>query len=140
MIGAIPRASNTAALVSGLRLRKESDKQSNGLIEELGVFANDAIEHLLLNRPNLMAELGALATCAHQHLSALNLSHPDLDTMILKGLEYGALGGKLSGAGSGGAYVLFVQNKPQALEIAKALKIFAQKNKVPHTLMPTICG
>jgi mevalonate kinase len=52
-----------------------------------------------------VARLGRLFSAAHAALKDLDLSCPELDLLVDKAIEHGALGAKLTGAGAGGAVV-----------------------------------
>jgi mevalonate kinase len=65
-----------------------------------------------------------LAKCVdanHSILQHLSLSTPQIDEMIVTGKRFGALGGKVSGAGAGGA-VLLVAEKGGAKVLAEKMK------------------
>lgn len=54
-------------------------------------------------------------------LTELNLSNPEIDTLIERGRAHGALAGKVSGAGGGGAVVL-VAERGKGAELARKLR------------------
>lgn len=110
VFGFVPRKTTTAELVNGLRQRyREAQKR----IEELGEIAEEAKMHL-----GSAEKMGALANAAHERLQSLSLSTPELDALLTRGRACGATGGKLSGAGGGGAYILFAKNREEARSIA----------------------
>lgn len=97
--GAIPRQGNTGTLVSSLKERLADSVELLEHIKQLGAIAEQAQE--ILNSPE---EFGKLANEAHLHLAELGLSTPELDQALADGIAKGALGGKVSGAGGGGAF------------------------------------
>jgi mevalonate kinase len=58
---------------------------------------------------------------AHGILAELGLSNSNIDAIISEGRNFGALAGKVSGAGGGGA-VLLVANKGDGKRVAQALR------------------
>lgn len=112
VIGAIPRIGSTGSLVSGLRERLSKSATLMGHIEHLGKIAENAPN--ALNSPE---QFGKLANQAHSLLAALGLSNPQLDDILQEGISQGALGGKLSGAGGGGAFYFVCPT----LEVARKL-------------------
>jgi len=137
VIGALPRESDTGNLVSNLRIQKEQNKNFEILIKQLGDIAAEAIQYFINPPSNLAFELGRLANEAQQYLVALGLSSPSLDYILKWGSSCGAVGGKLSGAGGGGAYFLIAESEPHAQEIALELQSFAIRNEIHHIVPPT---
>lgn len=113
VIGAIPRQGNTGSLVSDLRERLTNSKSLMEHIKQLGAIAEKAPN--VLNSPE---QFGVLANQAHHHLVELGLSTPELDQILEDGIAMGALGGKVSGAGGGGAFFFVCPSK----EIANIIK------------------
>lgn len=124
IIGALQRTTTTADLIAHVQQHKDKDNH----LAALGEIAKQA-----LSQP-----LGPLSSRAHEHLRALGVSTPHLDQIIQKGIELGALGGKLSGAGGGGAYYLIAPSADAADHIAKELtahlKIIPENQLNPITL------
>ncbi len=126
IIGAFPRCSNTGNLISGLRHKLETEPQSIRHIEELGRIAEESIA--VMDNP---MKFGELANMAHNHLKTLGLSTPELDRFLKTAISHGAFGGKLSGAGGGGAFYLACENSQSAKEIIQNLSF-------PSLLAPSI--
>ncbi len=63
---------------------------------------------------------------AMRELRGVGLSTPGLDSLLAAGKRAGALGGKLSGAGGGGAFFLVADSARAAGEIAQAVQGQAQ--------------
>ncbi len=72
-----------------------------------------------------LTRLGELAWQAQERLAELELSTPELDALLEQGRRAGALGGKLSGAGGGGAFYLIFAEPQAALSAADLLRSFA---------------
>lgn len=113
LIGSVPRAANTASLVGNIGKSMKNDPQIDRHLRSLGEIAHQSIQYF--NDPQKFADL---ANQAHSHLQSLNLSSPRLDEMLAQAKELGALGGKLSGAGGGGAFYIVCPN----LEVMNTLK------------------
>lgn len=114
--GAFPRSSNTSELVTGLRKRLNTNQELMWHIEKLGEITEQAKDQLAT-----ADVFGKLASSAHSHLQALGLSIPELDLLLEQARSLGACGGKLSGAGGGGAFYIVCENRRSAEEIIKQL-------------------
>jgi mevalonate kinase len=117
VVGTLPRHTNTHDLVQRVRDQvKTQSERTQGLLKRLG--------HLAMIPPSLQnagAVLGERANEAHALLQALGLSTATLDQSLLTGLDAGAHGGKLSGAGGGGAFVLFCEDWDVAHTVGAAI-------------------
>lgn len=108
-VGALPRTGNTAATVGALgeRIRSGEDFAAAAM-KELGDLTEEFIT--LCRNPASGADdvrkVGRLAGRAQRVLAALELSIPELDYLLDISSRTGALGGKLSGGGAGGAFWL----------------------------------
>ncbi len=99
LVGALPRISSTAALVRGIRERRDADREKvDAQLNDLGRCAREA------STATTALEMGDLARQAQRTLTELGLSTPLLESALLAAESAGALGGKLSGAGGGGAF------------------------------------
>jgi mevalonate kinase len=117
VVGAVPRERNTRDLVSQVRHQVETNhRRTLGILEQLGHLAlwSDAIN-------DAPAVMGKRANEAHTLLQSLGLSTPPLDRGLQTGLSAGAYGGKLSGAGGGGAFILFCENLASANRVALSI-------------------
>jgi mevalonate kinase len=135
VVGALPRKAETGELIRGLRESMDAGRRRTALLlGELGSIARRAGE-ILEGGPDSpaverLALLGALAWQAQERLAELELSTPELDALLEQGRRAGALGGKLSGAGGGGAfYLIFAE--PQAALSAAGLLRTAVKSGMP---------
>lgn len=117
VVGTLPRHTNTHALVQRVRDQvKAHSKETLGRLKRLGQLA--MIPPVL---EDAGAVLGERANEAHALLQTLGLSTAALDQSLLAGLDAGAHGGKLSGAGGGGAFVLFCENRDVAHTVGAAI-------------------
>jgi len=103
--------SSTREIVGGLRQRYEADPDRyRPLFDragEIAVAARSAIEE---GQPG---ELGRLMDENHALLQQMGVSCPELDRLVAAAREGGALGAKLSGAGSGGNMIALVTKETQ---------------------------
>lgn len=128
--GAVPRRSSTRELVGGLKARLDREERGvRDTISKLGELSRDATA-LLRSRPTPHDVLGELARDAHALLSRLGLSTPLLDELIKTGIDLGATGGKLSGAGGGGAFYLVYGDHSSAEAGARALRARAAELRI----------
>jgi mevalonate kinase len=128
VVGALPRDAACAALVSGLALRvKAGDAAVKTSIDELGGIAVEAAECLLSGTGRLVESIGLLADRAMRRLRALGLSTRDLDLLLYTAASEGARGGKLSGAGGGGAFYAVADDRREGNRIATRLAVEARK-------------
>jgi mevalonate kinase len=117
VVGTLPRDTNTHDLVQRVRDQvKAHSKRTLGMLTRLGQLA--MIPPVLRDAG---AVLGERANEAHALLQALELSTPALDQSLLAGRSAGAHGGKLSGAGGGGAFVLFCRDRDTACTVSTAI-------------------
>jgi mevalonate kinase len=117
VVGTLPRTSDTHRLVQQIRSQvKTHERNTLGLLRRLGHLA--VIPRTLQNAG---AVLGSRANEAHSLLQTLGLSTPALDESLVAGLAAGAYGGKLSGAGGGGAFVLFCRDQDTAHTVSDAI-------------------
>ena len=135
VVGAVPRRAETGELVQKLRERMEAGQgRAARLLGELGGIARSAGQILEggPDRPGSegLARLGELAWQTQERLAELELSTPELDALLEAGRRAGALGGKLSGAGGGGAFFLLFA-EPQAARSAVGLLRTAFESGMP---------
>jgi mevalonate kinase len=123
VVGAVPRDAACAALVGSLAARvKSGDRAARTSIEALGRIAADAARILLSDASAINEAFGILAGRAMDQLRAIGLSTPELDQLLEAAKAAGALGGKLSGAGAGGAFFAVARDRPTASLIVSRLE------------------
>jgi len=142
--GSVPRSESTASLIAGLRARLDAgDGAVRAHFDELGRITSEAIEaveegsHHLRNSPEAgmepyVSKLGLLANSAHATLRSLALSTDQLEQFLRAGIDLGARGGKLSGAGGGGAFFLLYPSRETAIAAADHLSELARRLHLPN--------
>jgi mevalonate kinase len=119
VIGAVPRTGSTAELVAGIRDRRERNPAgTDDLLKDLGSISERA-GHVA--GESAIEQLGELADQAQALLSGLSLCTPEVEEALLLLGDSGARGGKMSGAGGGGAFFGIFRHEPTAREAARML-------------------
>lgn len=125
--GSIPRRGDTKTHVADIHRRlREGDTGLRASLRRLGEISEEAARYLRISavsgstqieaidesaRHERLAAVGERALEAHEILSKMGLSTDALDAILEVGRRYGALGGKLSGAGGGGAFFLLFADR-----------------------------
>ncbi|NBB90935.1 MAG: mevalonate kinase [Spirochaetes bacterium] len=106
LVGAVPRTHDTRELVGRVKAAREAGSvEVQRALASLGSIAEEATDLLgLTDAPQVVSRVGELADRAQDHLRELDLSNEHLETMLSAGADAGSVGGKLSGAGGGGAF------------------------------------
>ena len=131
VVGALQRDAACAALVAGLAARVRSgDRAVRASIDALGGIAASAGETLSEGGARIAEALGALASRAMDHLRALGLSNSAQDSLLEAAAAAGALGGKLSGAGGGGAFYAIARDAEAASLIASRVQTEAAESGI----------
>ncbi|MGI6879856.1 mevalonate kinase family protein [Microbacterium sp. gxy059] len=107
------------AVGSVARLRAEETDAVDARIARLADLAERAAGDLAAGD---VAGLGARMGEAHDQLSALGVSSPELDALVDAARAAGSPGAKLTGAGQGGCALALASSSGDALEIAAALR------------------
>jgi mevalonate kinase len=102
-IGLTGKPHDTGALVAGVARLCDTTPVARRLLETRGDLARAGMRAL---RDGDISALARLFTMAHGLLSGIGVSTPELDEMIHSARAAGALGGKLTGAGGGGAVIV----------------------------------
>ncbi len=119
VVGAVQRKSSTLDLVMQVANQRQTDPQVQTRLCKLGSLAQDFLSSLNIYEPQ---KFGLLATEAQMLLTQLNLSTPELDHIFKRSTQWGALGGKLSGAGGGGAFYLVASSQLHAQILLNCLQ------------------
>lgn len=101
--GGVPRIGDTKSLVA--RVRAGMDTGSPAMvdaIDALGSISRSAISICATDSP--AETMGELCNEAQEHLRRIGLSTDSIEQRLARARETGAIGGKLSGAGGGGAW------------------------------------
>jgi mevalonate kinase len=120
--GSVPRTGSTKALVLAVREQVESAPRWMDKLRRLGEIALEAAE-LLEEREahRIIRETAERAEEAQELLRGFGLSHPTVEAALAAGKAAGALGGKISGAGGGGAFYLVCRNSEEAEQVSGAV-------------------
>jgi mevalonate kinase len=123
VVAAVPRAESCGALVAMLGERmRAGHRETRNTIRDLGETAAAAQKTLAGPAAGGAKDIAYLADKAMERLRALGLSSPWLDRLLEAGKKAGALGGKLSGAGGGGAFFLVTGDAVSAQRVASTLE------------------
>jgi mevalonate kinase len=134
VVGAVPRDAACAALIAGLGARlKSGDAAARNSIDVLGSISAEAAAVLAAEGEGCTMRLGALADKAMEQLRLLGLSTPELDRVLATARAAGSIGGKLSGAGGGGAFYAIARDQEAAADIAGRMKKAAAETGVVFT-------
>lgn len=122
VVAAVPRDEACGALVAKLGERMRAGHQeTRDAMQDLGGIAEAAREALASSAAGRSQDIADLADQAMDRLRRLGLSSSWLDRLLEAGKRAGALGGKLSGAGGGGAYFLVTRDAESAGRVAASL-------------------
>lgn len=135
LVATEPRIRPTGDLIADLaqRVRKEANG-AGAALQSLGEVADNAIDLLKSAAGDKPSALGSLADTAHSTLDDLGLSTPAINRYLKEGRTLGALGGKISGAGGGGACFLLFPGTSAAHQAAKELKLCISAEKIDITI------
>jgi mevalonate kinase len=121
VVAAVPRRGDTRAHVAAVGQRVcAGDAATRETLRCLGQCSTEAKAILLEPAPSAAA-LGAVADRAQRMLAALGLGDPDQERLLRDGRAAGASGGKLSGAGGGGACFLVCRDAATATRVLAAV-------------------
>ena len=139
VVAAVPREESCGALVADLSRRlKAGEEDTVQSIDSLGSLAGAARDALRGQARDPAGLLAGLADQAMALLRALGLSVPGLDALLDAGKRAGALGGKLSGAGAGGAFFLVARDVRMAGEIALRVSEEASRRRIRMASPPRV--
>ena len=125
VVAAVPRRGDTKTQVARVAARLHAgDAATRAALLRLGDCSREARE-LVLQPQVPAAALGAVADTAHRFLSGLGLADPAQDRLLHAGRRAGACGGKLSGAGCGGACFLVCPDAATATRVLDAVRPLA---------------
>jgi mevalonate kinase len=137
VVGALLRPASSAALIRGIGERIGSgDRTAHDALSSLGRIAADAKQAFTSKAP--ATDIGQLADRAMTTLCSLGLSLPALDLLLDKGRTSGALGGKLSGAGGGGAFFLVCADERTAVEVARSVEWAGRFKSISFAVAPRV--
>ena len=121
VVAAVPRRGDTRAHVAAVAQRmRAGDTATRDALRRLGQCSTEARALLLEPGPSAN-DLGAVADRAHRMLAELGLGDPAQERLLRAGRIAGASGGKLSGAGGGGACFLVCPDAHTAARVLAAI-------------------
>jgi len=133
VVAAVARNGACGALVARLAARmNEGDPAALAAVNALGAIARAALQ--ALREPvgaDLASRVARLADDAMEHLRGVGLANPAQDRLLATGKRAGALGGKLSGAGAGGAFFLITADEESARSVARSVDAEAREQGIP---------
>jgi mevalonate kinase len=110
----------TQKMVERVREFKEKNEDKfKEYIAEINHLVDDAKDAIIAGN---MALLGELMLINHSLLENIGVSTKDIKRILSVGIENGALGGKLTGAGGGGSVILVYDNEDAQIKIMAAIK------------------
>ncbi len=139
VIGAVPRRKDTRTLVAEIGERvKRGEVHVARALAGLGRLSRSAVRVLVSRDPGAVLEIGRLAEEAQAVLASLGLSSDSLEELLQAGRDAGAEGGKLSGAGGGGAFFLLARDEDRAHRVADQVRLRAREMGLPtvDTILP----
>ncbi|MGB7474424.1 mevalonate kinase [Trichococcus sp.] len=101
------------------KLNGKNPQQYRDAITCLGSLAQTAKSAIEANNPQ---QLGQLMNQAHEVLSFLDVSSPDLDRLVSAARSAGALGAKLTGGGRGGCMIALASTRSEAEKVEESLR------------------
>ncbi len=121
VIGCIPRKFSTSELLARTLKESATSPKIKDLYNTLGTISAKACDLLQSLPGSLAQQLGTHANNAHAILKSINLSTPHIDTLLENSIALGAYGGKMSGAGGGGAFYVIAPDMQCAHKIKELL-------------------
>jgi hydroxymethylglutaryl-CoA reductase len=107
---------STFEQVAGVRQRQEKNPAVfAALFDQIDALSLAGAEALQAKRYDV---LGSLMNICHGLLNAIEVSTPDLESMVAIARENGAAGAKLTGAGGGGSIVALCPGKEDEVRAA----------------------
>lgn len=113
--------SRTIDVVSDVRAHIDRNEP---YIREIGGLVRAAVKSLKSGAP---AEIGRLMNENQELLRKIDVSCSELDEWIRLGLSHGAIGGKLTGAGRGGNFLILAKDYKQALRLKSLYEVLGRK-------------
>ena len=128
VVAAVARRGDTRAHVAAVAQRmRAGETATRDTLRRLGQCSTEA--RALLRKPAPPAKaLGAVADHAHRLLAELGLGDPVQEQLLHAGRSAGASGGKLSGAGGGGACFLVCRDASIASRVLAAISEHATES------------
>jgi mevalonate kinase len=121
--GSVPRMSSTKSLVESVHTKLQtSESLSWEDINNLGKLSRNIIslfQDEISNQSDntAISDFGRYASQSHQHLKNLGVSHSVIDTLLSDCIARDASGGKISGAGGGGAFYIVIDSLKKSIDL-----------------------
>jgi mevalonate kinase len=132
VVSAVPRKKDTYTYVSQVKALCEGSPRAQAQLQALGELS----ERLLDPEPLGAQELGLLTQQAQSILSDWGLVPDSLSQLIQGAKDFGSTGGKVSGAGGGGAFFLVPESPEAADKLISYLKGQSHSQDLPLLLPP----
>ncbi|QFI14785.1 mevalonate kinase [Borrelia sp. CA_690] len=137
LIGAIKRDFTTKEIVFNLKKQLLSNADLFVFIEKLGLAVRNAyISFQNKDIYSLANEMNFAQYC----LKRLGVSSDTLDWLINRGIKLGALSGKLSGSGKGGAFIFLFESLQKAHKVQEELNDILKTSKISLVLELRVIG
>lgn len=134
VVGSLARQEQAKRLIGEVHRRYQTkEARVVHTLSELGRLSREAAQWFRSSSAEPSA-LGTLADVAQRHLEALGLGHPAWAEIRARATRAGARGGKLSGAGGGGAFWFVAEDAESAAAVVGALRGLA----LPWLLAPRV--
>ncbi|WKC80054.1 mevalonate kinase [Borreliella tanukii] len=127
LMGAIKRDFTTKEIVVNLKKQLLLNDDLFVFIKKLGLAASNAYFSFKNKDVYSLANEMNIAHCC---LKRLGLSNDALDWLISRGIKLGALSGKLSGSGKGGAFIFLFESREKANKVQKELNNMLKNSKI----------
>ncbi|WKC80975.1 mevalonate kinase [Borreliella tanukii] len=127
LMGAIKRDFTTKEIVVNLKKQLLLNDDLFVFIKKLGLAASNAYFSFKNKDVYSLANEMNIAHCC---LKRLGLSNDTLDWLISRGIKLGALSGKLSGSGKGGAFIFLFESLEKANKVQKELNNMLKNSKI----------
>ncbi len=106
LVAISPKSEFTVKRVSEVaKMFEKNPKNINAIFDQINQLSLDAVK--AINEADI-DNLGAIMNINHGLLNALGVSTPDIENLLQEGKDRGAIGGKVSGAGGGGALIFLM--------------------------------
>ena len=155
----IPRIESAATLIRTVRTTLQRSKTAHRTLTRLGELTTELVEYIKrplkkaslsykrrVSRLRVTRTLAEYANRAHTALRDLGLTHQASDYLLQCARAHGALGGKISGAGGGGAHWVIFEHYAALRKALPALKESLQHlqgshaSHAPHLYSGVISG
>jgi len=114
VFGILPRLASAGFLIQKVNNQMlENPRKTKRLLDELGSLSKEGIG--LYTSSGSLRDLGRMMNRAHLILKELKVSTTFMDQILERAVGSGSPGGKLSGAGGGGAFLFLAESEEQSL-------------------------